>query len=205
VLNGFNMSELSNTLWNVLVELRKETLLAQETRAKLIAIKITTVSAGIGLIYTNTNVVERLLLLLPAIAAIFFDFLINSYSISTKKIGFYCRHYLEPGLIKSDVISGGFKFWEDFVGQPELHQNFSLFGNLGLTGIVSVLAIAENYKSPNGLIIFVVILALFIIDIFAHTHPSRKINKLKIPKLKYNHNIEPPNKGIQADAAQPRD
>lgn len=182
------MDERSQILWNILVELRKEILLAQETRAKLIAVKITAVSAGIGLIYANIDKVNSNLLIVPAVASIFFDILISSYSISTKRIGFYCRHYLEPGLIASRSLPDGFMYWEDFVEQKLLKQLFSLFGNLGLTSIIISLTIINciiNLSSPYGVLTSIALMFLLFCDLYAHLYPSKKINKLKIPKLKY--------------------
>jgi hypothetical protein len=183
------MSELSRMLWNIFVELRKEILLAQETRAKYVNFKITFVSACIGLIFANLDKLDSNLLLIPAIAAIFFDLLINSYTISTKRIGFYCRHYIEPGLLQQSSIPKEFKFWESYINQANLKQSFSLFGNVGLTLIIILLAAGNAIRTLGlkigGTIAFILIVFLAI-DVYAHLYPTKKINNLSKPDINFD-------------------
>ena len=182
------MNELQNTLWNVLTELRKEILLAQEIRARYVNFKITFVSACVGLIFANIEKVNSNLLLIPAIAAIFFDLLINSYSISTKRIGFYCRHYLEPGLLPKHVLPANFRFWEAFVHQPALKQSFSFFGNLGLTAIIVFFAAGNALYTMGAAVggnVAVALIVLFVVDVYAHFHPTRKIARLTRPEIDF--------------------
>ena len=64
--------------FNLLIELRKEVIESQKIRAQVIGFKITFVSAGIGVIIANLEKLPPVLLAVPAFAAIFFDFLIDS-------------------------------------------------------------------------------------------------------------------------------
>jgi len=96
----------------LLEELRKEIIASQQTRTQIIGFKIAFVSAGLGLIGANINTIPIQLLIIPAFAAIFFDLLINSYSISIKRIGYYCRIYIEPILRESSGWSKEIPLWE---------------------------------------------------------------------------------------------
>ena len=181
-----NTKEPAAVFWNIYTELRKEVLLAQEIRSKIIALKITAVSAGIGLIYANIGKVDSNLLLVPAIASVFFDLLINSYSISIKRIGFYCKFFIEPNLLPEKSLPERFIYWEDFVSQKELKQLFSMLGNLGLTGIIIVIALGGGIETlPVYLRITVtlVLSILFIMDIYAHCYPAKKLNKLRVEQF----------------------
>jgi hypothetical protein len=192
------MTDRKTILWNTLVELRKEILQAQKIRAKLLTAKITSVGAGIGLIYANIGKIDPVLLLVPAFAAIFFDLLINSYSISTKRIGFYCRHYLEPGLLNSSSLPVGFISWENFVNQRQLQQNFSFFGNLGLTGIITILAAIYVLDiNRYGIFPLLLLVLLFLLDIYLHVYPTSKIARLPFPNLVFSIEQETPNNATQ--------
>ena len=175
-------------LWKLFVELRKELLVAQETRAKVIGFKITFLSAGIALIYANADIVSSELIIIPAIAAVFFDLLINSYSISIKRIGFYSRHYLEPGLLTGSDVPVEFRPWESFVGQKELKQRLSMFGNLGITFILMAAAGIEVFtslKDWRATSLVAVLLVLFAVDLYAHLLPRVKIDRLVKPDLDF--------------------
>ncbi len=98
---------------DLMVELRKEIIEAQRIRAQVVGFKITFVSASIGLILANSDKVPNKLLIIPALAAIFFDLLLNSYSFSIKRIGSYLREYFEPILKKfqfglKNILMGGY-------------------------------------------------------------------------------------------------
>src|SRR5579859_6081320 len=83
-------------IWDLFVELRKEIIESQKIRAQIIGFKITFISTAIGLVLASSNRGSQMTLIVPAFAAIFFDFLIQSYSFSIKRIGRYCRENLEP-------------------------------------------------------------------------------------------------------------
>ena len=126
--------------WRLLVELRKELTGAQQIRAQVIGFKITFVSAAIGLIVANLERVPNQVLVIPAFAAIFFDSLINSYSFSIKRIGFYCRHYLEPTFRRSVSWPASSPLWEEFMKLPDVRQYYSVIGDLGITGVAVISA-----------------------------------------------------------------
>lgn len=125
--------ELAKFLYS---ELRKEILEAQKIRTQLIGFKITFVSVGSGLIVANLQSVPLEILVVPALAAVFFDLLINGYSFSIKRIGVYSRCYLEPILEEGVGWPKSIPLWEGFVIQ--LKQRLSTIGNLGIT-ILSVM------------------------------------------------------------------
>ncbi len=135
----------SEFAWKLMVELRKEIVAAQRIRVQMIGFKITFVSAGIGLIAANLDSISCQLFVIPAFAAIFFDSLINSYSFSIKRIGVYCRKYIEPTLKESLIKNGQWSkddpLWEEFMSRKEVKQYLALSGNLGITILAVLLAV----------------------------------------------------------------
>ena len=115
--------------WELMTELRKETLEGHRMRTQVIGFKITFVSTGIGLIAANIDKVPKELMAIPAFASIFFDLLIINYSISIRRIGRYCQEYIEPILKREAQINPisrsetqtteEFCWWEEFI---EFHQ-----------------------------------------------------------------------------------
>lgn len=121
--------------WNLIVELRKETLEAIRMRTQVIGLKITFLSTAIGFIFANAEKgAPKELLVVPAIAAIFFDLLIINYSISIRRIGLYCEKHLEPTLKKLTNMGDQFEFWEAFFKTKQLRPLLAVIANLGLTG-----------------------------------------------------------------------
>ena len=92
-------SQQAETAWKMICELRQEIREAQKIRTQIIGIKIAFVSAAFGFIFKDGSPTvgspASQLLLIPAFAAIFFDYLIISYGFSIKRIGYYCRHLYE--------------------------------------------------------------------------------------------------------------
>lgn len=127
--------------WSLFTELRKELVETQKTRIQLVGFKITFVSAALAVIGSNLDKVPPAVLALPAFAAVFFDFLVNSYSFSVKRIGFYCRVYLEPILRKEVDLPLSCPLWEEYLTKPQTRQMLSFSGNLGLTLLASVVAV----------------------------------------------------------------
>jgi hypothetical protein len=134
--------EWQTLLWNLFVELRKETLESQKIRAQVIGFKITLTSAAVGLVVANHDRLSPLLLTIPAFAAMFFDFLILSYTFSIKRIGLYCRDQLEPIIF---THRESFLPWEEFMGRPESRQIFSWFGNMGITTLATIPAVVSLF------------------------------------------------------------
>lgn len=119
--------------WMLIAELRKELVEAQRIRTQTIGFKITFVSAAIALIAAQPENVPLATLAIPAFAAVFFDLLIIGYSFSIKRIGFYCRTYLEPAIREGRSFPEWFELWEEFLRRPETRQTFAVRGNIGFT------------------------------------------------------------------------
>ena len=133
----------SNLAWNLFVEARREILENQKIRTQVIGFKITFVSAGIGLIAANSEKISPTLLVVPAFAAIFFDFLITSYSFAIKRTGFYCRNHIEPIIRESYDWPEKYYLWEEFMRQPHAKQGLAFKGNIGIT-ILAIAPVASN-------------------------------------------------------------
>lgn len=169
--------------WNPMVELRKELVETQRIRSQIIGVKITFVSAGIGVIAANIDAVPVQLLVIPALAAILFDLLISSYGFSIKSIGYYCRSYIEPRLKKAFHNSdspGEMLLWEEFVAQGRFRQPLFLWGNLGLTAlaiILAVIALLAPFDTMLSPPLLVVIAVFFLYDIVSF----RRTDKVGLP------------------------
>jgi hypothetical protein len=165
---------MEEIVWNYLVELRKELMEAQKIRAQIIGFKITFISASFGILFVNNVIIDRAIFVIPALAAIFFDSLIYSYSFSIKRIGSYIREYAEPTLRKYYKITDDIVLWQQFLTQPKTKQYFSLYGDLGLTSIsflVALVALFNPFRIAISLLLTSVLVILFIIDIrtsFSH-------------------------------------
>ena len=112
--------------WNLYTELRKEIIESQKIRAQVIGFKITFVSASIGLLSSNLDKIPKVSLIAPAIASIFFDFLINSYSFSIKRIGYYLKEQLDPEIKAESKLPDEFMLWQNFLKDPKTGQILQL-------------------------------------------------------------------------------
>jgi hypothetical protein len=171
-------NKVKDFYWNLLIELRKEIIESQKLRAQIIGFKITFVSAGIGVIVANSDKLPLPLLAIPAFAAIFFDLLIESYSFSVKRIGFYCRKYVEPYIRKSTQLDESFLLWEEFMQKPETKQLFTTVGNLGLTCLAVVPAMVALFVPFVGAIsipVAVLLCAFFFYDV----HTFMRIGRIR--------------------------
>ena len=181
---GLKRSSEVDLAWNLMVELRKEMVEAQKIRSQIIGVKITFVSAGVGVIAANIDTVPVQLLVIPALAAILFDLLISSYGFSIKCIGYYCRSYIEPRLKKAFENSdspGEMLLWEEFVARGRFRQPLFLWGNLGLTGlaiILAVIALLTPFDTMLSLPLLVVIAVFFLYDIVSF----RRTDKIGLPE-----------------------
>lgn len=163
-----NSIKTNDFYFNLFIELRKEIIESQKIRAQVIGFKITFVSAGIGVIIANLEKVPPMLLAVPAFAAIFFDFLIDSYSFSIKRIGSYCRNQLEPYIRQHCELDKSFLLWEQFMHEPGLGQIFATVGNLGLTFLAVVPAIIGvwiSFPLKLSLTLISILLLLLTLDI----------------------------------------
>jgi hypothetical protein len=161
--------------WNLFTELRKEILESQRIRAQIIGLKITFVGTGIALIAANPEKIDGIFLVIPAFAAIFFDFLITSYSFSVKRIGNYSHNHLEKW-IRTCPLAKDFVLWQQFLREKKTRQIFSHFGNIGLTTLALVPAVISIAASKQPWVagsLLVALLASFAYDIIASCAPGR--------------------------------
>ena len=151
--------------WNYLTELRKELVESQKIRAQVIGFKITFVTTAIGLIGTNLDRIPSALLVVPAFASIFFDFLINSYSFAIKRIGYYIKTELEPELRNIYKTPKSVLLWEEFLRDKRMRPKFALIGNVGLT-VLAISAAVVGLCIPFRPLVspaLMTLLALFVI------------------------------------------
>ena len=174
-------------VWNMMVELRKEILESQRIRVQIIGVKVTFVTAVLGLIAANLGKpvqVHPSTLAAPAFAAIFFDFLIMSYSFSIKRIGYYVGEHIEKRMLRPCYAwPEGMLLWEEFMQSSKSKrrlnpgQSLSIYGNVGLTTIATVLGgfgiwFGEPPLSLEMRIILIVPLGIFFVaSLYAHLRP----------------------------------
>lgn len=115
-----------------------------------------------------------ILLGVPAFAAIFFDFVISSDSLSIKRTGFYIRRHLEPFLRAGYELHPEFVTWEQFIASRAARQSLSLLGNLGST-LLSVAAASAGlfvpFRGVLSLALLGALLVLFVADTWTHLVP----------------------------------
>ncbi|MBU1049606.1 hypothetical protein KKG90_06215 [Candidatus Bipolaricaulota bacterium] len=173
---------MQDRIWELFVELRKELLESQRIRAQVIGIKITFVTTAMGVIIEGIARLEFsfALLVIPAIAAVFFDFLIYSYSFSIKRIGAYTREHIEPALAESGQVPEGYVQWQAYLTQPKTRQTLALYGNLGLTSLAIVSAVVSLVVLYDPKISIPLLLVLGLsaaLDVIAYRTP-RRLGKL---------------------------
>lgn len=185
------MSGISEHAWNMIKDLRIELREAQKIRSQIIGVKIAFVATSLGFVVGGKNGPDYSLVLVPAFAAIFFDFLIISYGISIKRIGYYCRTYLEPKIRISVEWPIDEPLWEEAMSDKDMTQNFARTGNIGLTAIVVIpsvfiLNIYEPFNKGydiNQIIGFLLLLLLFLDIYFCYLKRYVPTNRLKWPPL----------------------
>jgi hypothetical protein len=108
----------------------------------------------------------------------FFDFVINSYSVSIKRVGAYCRVYLEPELRRLARWGSERLMWEEFMSHTAQRQNLAMIGNLGITVLASVPgAIVLLLGDPNwtSVLLFISMLIAFGFVAFSHLRQKKFI------------------------------
>ncbi|HEX4954510.1 MAG TPA: hypothetical protein VF017_14050 [Thermoanaerobaculia bacterium] len=179
------MSEKSADLaWRLFTELRKEIVDGQKIRAQAIGFKITFVSAVTGIIVTNRKDLADALLVIPAFAAIFFDFLITSYSFTIKRIGYYTREHLEPQLRQPFEVPKEMLLWEEFMSTRKARQVLSIAGNLGLTLLVvaaACISLFRPYYPVMSPVALAILLGLTAVDARLHWVPWRFVDDAAEP------------------------
>jgi hypothetical protein len=153
--------------WTLYMELRKEILERQKLRTQFLGFKIALISAAVGLIGANRDKTPHLdeLLVVPAIAAFFFDFMITSYGAAIHRIAFYCREVLEPRIRVGYMLPSNFPLYEKYIfANP---QNIANIGNLGLTLLVYLGATVILFLKQSKLLaatVFTLLTVLFVFD-----------------------------------------
>ena len=186
------MCTISEHAWRMITELRNELRESQKIRSQIIGVKIAFVAASLGFVVGGKEGPNYNLLLVPAFASIFFDFLIISYGVSIKRIGFYCRIYLEPKIREKVGWPFNEPLWEEAMSHKKMKQHFAGFGNIGLTAVVLIPAIVylinegpsfNNYYI-NLIIIFILFILFFGVIIFSYFWKYTPDIKLEWPPKK---------------------
>lgn len=169
--------EIFDLAWNLTVELRKELVELQRLRAQLVGFKITFVSTATAVIAANLDKVPIQLLVIPSFAAIFFDFLISSYSASIKRIGSYCYEQLEELLKDLPDLPDKFMPWEEYLRKHPFGQKHAITGNLGITGLsiaVAIISLLIKFNIYLSTSLIIVVVGFFIYDIVEMRKPSKQ-------------------------------
>ncbi len=172
-----NSEKCNQLAWNLFVELRKEIVESQRVRAQIVGVKITFLGASVGLIVANLAKNGLYLLVVPAFAAIFFDFLLINYSASIKRIGRYTLLYVEPQLRSDWGWPAHYPLWEGYMAMPGTRGPAAVIGNIGLTGLVllpSVGLILGPYSFPYSPLVAAALMILFAIDLTYSWRVSRR-------------------------------
>ena len=171
---------MSDVIWQLFVELRKELVESQKIRAQVMGFKIVFVSSAIGLMAKNLESLDKALFVIPAFASICLDFIIYSYSFSIKRIGRYTHKHIEPALKEYKRVPEEFRLWQDFLTDKKTRQTLSLYGNLGFTLLtVGLAGIALFYPFRKYLSITLLLaLGVFtVMDYLAYRAP-KKLGKI---------------------------
>lgn len=153
---------------------------SQKIRSQVMGFKITFVTAMIGLMANGLNSIDKALFVIPAFAAICFDFIIYSYSFSIKRIGSYTRDHIEPLLRNQEQLPVGFALWQEFLTEPKTRQNLAIYGNLGLTMLsvaLSVIVLFTPFRPIFSLPLLGVLSIFVFLDVIAYRSP-KKLGKL---------------------------
>ncbi len=171
---------MSDIIWKLFVELRKELLESQKIRSQIMGFKIAFVSASIGLMARNLESLDKALFVVPAFAAICLDFIIYSYSFSIKRIGCYTRDNIEPALKKYGNVPDEFTLWQDYLTEPKTKQNLALYGNIGftiLTVTVGAISLFSPFRPSLSISLLIALVIFVIMDYLAYRSP-RKLGKM---------------------------
>lgn len=167
---------MTDFVWNLFVELRKEVLEAQKIRAQILGFKFTFITAAMGIIGAHLNELDSTIFVIPALAAIFFDFIIYSYSFSIKRIGCYVREVLEPELKKDNNIPDGFTMWQDYLTRPETRQYLSAYGNIGVTilsVVIGIIGLFADFKFLLSPFLLCILIVFVVLDVKAYREPQK--------------------------------
>ena len=183
------MRNVADYAWKMIIELRIELREAQKIRSQIIGIKIAFVATSLGFVFGGKGAPQYTFLLVPAFASIFFDLLIISYGFSIKRIGYYCRNYLEPKIREKIKWPSDEPLWEEAMGHKKMRQHFAQIGNTGLTFIVVLptimyLAIEKPFDSKyfiNTCTIFILSAFFILVIVFSYLWKYSPKEKLLWP------------------------
>ncbi len=169
---------MSDTTWNLFVELRKELLETQKILAKMLVFKIAFVTVLLGLIASYIHDLHNALLVIPAFAAMFLDFIIISYCFSIKRISAYTRECIEPALKESGKVPKNFVMWQQYLAQPKARQHLATYGVFGVTFLSVIVAFVALFpvRTNYSLILILALLVFVFMDIFTY-YESQKLGK----------------------------
>jgi hypothetical protein len=172
-------SKVYDLAWNIYSELRKEILELVELRAKLISAKITFVSAAITIIIgTIEKPYPKWIIVIPPVASICFDFIINSCIIISKKIDLYLRSQIEPILCTEAGFPSDVRLWSGYSWSIKVAPLYFPLGNIGVTACFILIAICVVLVYESFLVsmfCITVLLILFALDILSLYVPASRL------------------------------
>lgn len=160
--------QVQDRYWDLFVELRKEIIESQKIRSQILGFKITFVSAFLGVLLGIQSVdpFTGIIFAIPAFAAVFFDFVIESYSFSIHRIGRYTREVIEETLIQRGAFTEDFPPWQKWLAKDTVtprKKYMVYFGNMGFDIIVAsgaVYALLHPYRPVLSETLIVILVAL---------------------------------------------
>lgn len=167
---------MPDMVWNLFMELRKEVLESQKIRAQILGFKFTFITAAMGIIGAHLKELDSIIFVIPAFAAIFFDFIIYSYSFSIKRIGCYVRNVIEPELKRNTNFPQGFTMWQDYLTRPETRQYLSAYGNIGVTilsVIIGIIGLFADFKLLLSPFLLCILIVFVVLDVKAYREPKK--------------------------------
>ena len=135
--------------WDLLVELRKELVEKSANPHTDNQPEDHFCGQCSSIVAANLDKVPPYVLVVASFSALFFDLLINSYSFSIKRIGYYIRNHIEPILRVTNNWPSSHFLWEEFMIRPNVKQKLSYWGNSGMTLLVVIIGVASLYMPAN--------------------------------------------------------
>jgi hypothetical protein len=168
--------------WKLTVQLRTEMMEAQRIRTQIIGLKLTSVSAGIGLILANVNLIPSYVLVIPALAAVLFDLLVIHYNNSITSLHhYYLRHVHARlrGSLEEPVLE-----WETYMPRRRAGPVGNLMGiaNLGISVLAAVPAIISllmPFDAALSLPLLLIVTLFYVCDTWLHLNSYRYVFGLR--------------------------
>lgn len=158
------------------VELRKEILALQNIRAQTVGFKVTFIATTSGIVLYYFEEFPQEAMVVVALAAIFFDLMMAAQSSRIKQLGAYICEEVEPTFRDVGAWPERRRLWEQELLESDvtLRVLVAMFGNLWLTVIVAVTALAllSPFPSLATIILGVVVFLLTFLDFFVFKKPQ---------------------------------